>query len=108
MPLPYPYSEPKTTNWPKIILWGLGIIILAAIIIFFIMDPLSLISNKANDFLNNPNGYDCTEDIYNCGNFTTQAEVQAVYDYCAEQGKGDIHQLAADGNGKACESLPLE
>ena len=76
------------------------------------MDPLSLISKKANDLLNNsqgiavgepnPNGYDCSSDVYNCGNFTTQAEAQAVFDAC---GTGDIHQLDADGNGEACESL---
>lgn len=79
------------------------------------MDPLSLISKKANDLLNNsqgiavgepnPNGYDCTKDVYNCNNFTTQAQAQVVYDYCISKVAGDIHQLDGDGNGKACEGL---
>ena len=50
--------------------------------------------------------YECSSNTYNCGDFDTQAEAQAVYDYCDQQGAGDIHQLDGDGNGKACESLP--
>ena len=50
--------------------------------------------------------YDCSSDVYNCGDFTTQAEAQAVYDYCDQQGAGDIHQLDNDGDGVVCESLP--
>ncbi len=123
MPYPqYPYSKPtrSTKNWPKIILWTLGILILTAIIVFFIMDPLSLISEKADNLLNQTqnqednvndnnsagslgnNTYDCSSDIYNCGNFTTQSEAQYVFDLC---GPGDVHGLDADGNGKACEGL---
>ena len=48
----------------------------------------------------------CGEDTKNCADFETQQEAQAVYDYCDQQGAGDIHQLDGDGNGKACESLP--
>src|SRR3972149_12031392 len=103
----YPYTQPqKPTNWPKIILITLGILILGFIIVFFILRPLSLVSNRADNLLNETQGqettYDCSSDVYNCGNFTTQAEAQAVFDYC---GPGDIHQLDADGNGEACESL---
>ncbi len=47
--------------------------------------------------------YDCSEDVYNCGDFTTQSEAQAVYDYC---GDDDIHGLDNDGDGEVCESLP--
>jgi len=46
--------------------------------------------------------YDCESDIYNCGDFETQADAQKVLDYC---GPADIHRLDADGNGIACESL---
>ena len=53
----------------------------------------------------NPNGYNCSSDVYNCANFTTQSEAQYVFDYCEQQGKGDIHNLDGDGNGKACEGL---
>ena len=48
---------------------------------------------------------DCSNDKYNCGDFSTHALAQACYDYCIAQGKGDIHRLDADQNDKACESL---
>jgi hypothetical protein len=47
--------------------------------------------------------YDCSSNVYNCGDFTTQEEAQAVYDYC---GSEDIHGLDNDGDGEVCESLP--
>lgn len=47
--------------------------------------------------------YDCSSDVYNCGDFTTQEEAQAVYDFC---GADDIHGLDNDGDGEVCESLP--
>ena len=50
--------------------------------------------------------YICSSDAYNCSDFATQAEAQAVFDYCVNLGFGDIHRLDGDGNGKACESLP--
>ena len=102
----YPAQQPRIINWPKIVLWTLGILILAFIIVFFILRPLSKVSEEADNLLNETQGqettYDCSSDVYNCGNFTTRAEAQAVFDYC---GPGDIHQLDADGNGEACESL---
>ncbi len=39
--------------------------------------------------------------------FTTQAEAQAVFDYCERLGFGDVHGLDADHDGVACEALPL-
>jgi len=47
--------------------------------------------------------YDCSSNVYNCGDFTTQAEAQAVFDEC---GPEDVHGLDGDGNGVVCESLP--
>ena len=120
---PYEYipaDRPRIINWPKIILLGIGIGLLIAIIVFFILDPLSKVSEEADNLLNQTqnqednvndnnsagssdnNTYDCSSDVYNCGNFTTQSEAQYVFDLC---GPGDIHQLDADGNGEACESL---
>jgi len=49
--------------------------------------------------------YDCSSDIYNCGDFETQAEAQEVYDYCVQQGAGDVHHLDNDGDDVVCESL---
>ena len=47
---------------------------------------------------------DCSSNKYNCPDFSTQIAAQACYNYCIAQGKGDIHGLDADKNGKACES----
>ena len=47
--------------------------------------------------------YDCSSNVYNCGDFTTQEEAQEVFDYC---GPEDIHGLDNDGDGEVCESLP--
>lgn len=49
----------------------------------------------------------CAADIYNCSDFGTQAAAQACFDYCWEQVGYDVHGLDGDGNGVACESLPI-
>jgi len=46
--------------------------------------------------------YDCSSDVYNCADFTTQSEAQEVFDYC---GPADIHRLDNDGDGVVCEGL---
>ena len=46
--------------------------------------------------------YICDRNAYNCADFSTQAEAQAVLDACGS----DIHRLDRDNDGKACESLP--
>ncbi len=49
----------------------------------------------------------CSANIYNCGDFTTHAEAQAVHDCCVAQVGYDIHKLdGTDNDGLACESLP--
>lgn len=51
--------------------------------------------------------YQCGGDYYNCGDFSTHNQAQAVHDYCKAQGYGDIHGLDGnDNDGLACESLP--
>jgi endonuclease G len=42
----------------------------------------------------------------NCGDFATHAAAQACYDYCKQQGHGDVFRLDGDSDGSACESLP--
>lgn len=49
----------------------------------------------------------CAYDAYNCSDFATQAQAQACYDYCMDQVGYDVHGLDGDGDGEACESLPL-
>jgi micrococcal nuclease len=53
-----------------------------------------------------PSGnYVCTYDAYNCGDFSTHAEAQSVYESCGGLSH-DIHRLDGDKDGEACESLP--
>ena len=47
--------------------------------------------------------YECSYNKYNCTDFKTQAEAQAVMKYC---GNDDIHYLDGDDDGIACEALP--
>jgi len=49
---------------------------------------------------------DCSSNIYNCSDLTTQVAAQACHDYCRSLGKGDVHRLDGDNHGIACESLP--
>lgn len=49
--------------------------------------------------------YECSKNTYNCGDFSTQAEAQSVFESCGGSGN-DIHKLDADGDGEVCESLP--
>jgi hypothetical protein len=51
-------------------------------------------------------GATCEQNVYNCGDFTTQVEAQEVYDTCHTAEKPDRHQLDRDGDGIACQSLP--
>lgn len=44
-------------------------------------------------------------DDYNCADFETQADAQAIFD--ARAAEGDPYGLDRNGNGIACESLPL-
>lgn len=47
----------------------------------------------------------CSSNLYNCTGFSTHNEAQAVYDKCMSEVGSDIHQLDADDDGEACESL---
>jgi len=49
--------------------------------------------------------YECSSNTYNCSDFATQSEAQAVYDYCMNEVGTDVHGLDGDDNGLACESL---
>lgn len=84
-------------NRSLIITLAIIVLIIAGILIF-----LALSGGNGGDELNNT--YDCSSDVYNCGDFTTQVEAQAVYDYCSPTA-GDVHRLDNDGDGVVCESL---
>ena len=49
----------------------------------------------------------CTSNSYNCSNFSTHAQAQAVYECCMDQVGSDVHKLdGSDNDGLACETLP--
>jgi Excalibur calcium-binding domain len=47
----------------------------------------------------------CWVNRYDCGNFATQFEAQAVYWACGGR-QNDVHRLDRDGDGWACEAFP--
>lgn len=47
-------------------------------------------------------GCDCSSDTYNCPDFTDGND-QACFEYCMEQGAGDIHRLDWDNDLVTCE-----
>ncbi|MBR9677003.1 hypothetical protein GOV04_02585 [Candidatus Woesearchaeota archaeon] len=48
----------------------------------------------------------CFSNYYNCEDFDTELEAQAVYYHCKQEVGLDIHHLDGDDDGKACEALP--
>ncbi len=49
----------------------------------------------------------CSSNTYNCGDFSTHSQAQAVYDCCMAQTGSDVHKLdGSDNDGLACETLP--
>jgi Tfp pilus assembly protein PilF len=65
--------------------------------------PIPINYSPASSFTSNI--CDCSNDIYNCGDFPLPNGVSAqkCYEYCKSQGKGDIHGLDKDKNGVTCE-----
>ena len=49
--------------------------------------------------------YTCSSNTYNCPDFTSHAEAQALFEKCGGT-ENDVHQLDRDKDGVACESLP--
>lgn len=50
-------------------------------------------------------GINCSTNSYNCSDFKTQAEAQAVFETCGGS-SNDIHRLDRDGDSRVCETLP--
>lgn len=53
----------------------------------------------------NTGNYSCSSNIYNCSNFSTHNEAQAVFEMCGGI-SNDVHGLDNDSDGEACETLP--
>ncbi|KKT35217.1 MAG: Micrococcal nuclease [Parcubacteria group bacterium GW2011_GWA2_44_12] len=49
---------------------------------------------------------ECESNKYNCPDFKTHAEAQAVYECCLKKVGIDAHRLDQDKDGLACEGLP--
>jgi len=45
----------------------------------------------------------CSGDNLNCSDFSDHSSAQACFDYCIQQGAGDINKLDQDNDGDACE-----
>lgn len=60
-------------------------------------------SSETNAPSSSSSEYICTSNSYNCGDFATHAQAQAVYESCGGI-NNDVHQLDRDKDGVACES----
>ena len=113
--MPHHFEQSKTTNWPLIILVIIAIIVVFGLLVYFFLIKTSSESISVDEgtfpaegegiAIGEPNPQGCGEDLYNCEDFQTQQDAQAVYNLCFEQGAGDIHQLDNDGDGEVCEGL---
>lgn len=64
------------------------------------------ITTSTQNFSQNGNGeFICSQNAYNCSDFSKQKDAQEVFDFCGGV-SGDIHKLDQDGDGFVCESLP--
>jgi hypothetical protein len=50
-------------------------------------------------------GCDCSRNLYNCSDFTTQRQAQGCYERCMGMKGYDVHKLDRDKDGRVCESL---
>lgn len=48
----------------------------------------------------------CKGPDLDCKDFGTHSKAQACYNYCNQQGYGDVYRLDGDHDGTVCESLP--
>jgi hypothetical protein len=51
-------------------------------------------------------GCTCFADLYDCADFSTQADAQACYEFCLMAVGGDVHRLDDDEDGVVCGGLP--
>ena len=50
-------------------------------------------------------GFTCSYNAYNCKDFVSHAQAQAVYECCYQKVGLDVHRLDRDKDGIACEAL---
>lgn len=49
---------------------------------------------------------DCSGNILNCGDFSSQHDAQSCFEYCWQVTGNDVHGFDVDNDNLACESLP--
>jgi hypothetical protein len=74
-------------------------------IALFIIIGISGCSQQSlyNDEVYEEPSWICDYNAYNCADFSTCSQAQAVLRECKEQGYGDIHDLDRDVDGVPCE-----
>ena len=80
----------------KLILWTLVLVLLVGIVT----------ADDGGDVFPPSAPCNCTGPDLNCSDFASGAAAQACYEYCKQQGYGDVFRLDGDSDGSACESLP--
>lgn len=68
-------------------------------------NKLPVIASTSTGVANQTSKYICSYNAYNCSDFSTQKDAQAVFNACGGI-KNDVHRLDSDKDGVACESLP--
>ncbi|MFH1376248.1 MAG: excalibur calcium-binding domain-containing protein [Candidatus Woesearchaeota archaeon] len=63
------------------------------------------IESRYEEIVNELTGYTCEYNAYNCADFSTHDEAQALFEVCGGI-FNDVHYLDGDDDGIACESLP--
>ena len=67
------------------------------------VNPVTTVEPEDKIIVQNPSGCSCSDDLYNCDNFSTQVDAQACFDHCYTSLQPDIHALDADKDKIACE-----
>ena len=78
-------------------------VIFALIVLIFISgcsNDVSITSSAVREI-----DEDCSFNIYNCEDFRTQQQAQAMFNKCGGV-SNDVHYLDGDDDGLACETLP--
>ena len=112
----------KSKLWIWILLFA--IVVVAVVVLVFMLDSDEVdiepvndskdgdVSLDADELLDRKgakeeaarSGAQCDSDVYNCANFSSHDEAQAVFEFCGGLGN-DVHRLDGDKDGIACGAL---
>lgn len=104
-------------NWRVYSIMVMFVLLLTSLVIVFVgcnegdgesksagnpVSPVTTVKPEDKTIVQNPSGCSCSDDLYNCENFSTQGDAQACFDNCYASVQ-DIHALDADKDMAACE-----